>query len=54
MKNAIHSREHTLKDTWRLGREMSHVSVQTKLDSSFKPASLSKKTSTTSESFIDE
>jgi hypothetical protein len=32
MKNALHSWAHTLKDTWHLGRQMSHVSVQTKLE----------------------
>jgi hypothetical protein len=37
-----------VKDTWHLGRQMSHLSVQTKLDSFFKPAF------TTSEFSIDE
>jgi hypothetical protein len=32
MKNAVHSWVHTLKDTWHLGRQMSHLSVQTKLE----------------------
>jgi hypothetical protein len=54
MKNAVHSSVHTLKDTWHLGRQMSHLSIQTKLDSFFKPALLHSKTSTTSESSVDE
>jgi hypothetical protein len=32
MKNSVHSRIHTLEDTWHLGRQMSHLSVQTKLE----------------------
>jgi hypothetical protein len=43
MKNAVHSRVGTLKDTWHLGRQMSHLSVQTKLDGLFKPALLRSK-----------
>jgi hypothetical protein len=43
-----------LKDMWHLGRQMSHLSVQTKLDSVFKPALLRSETSTTSEYFIDK
>jgi hypothetical protein len=31
-KNAVRSRVHTLKDTWHLGRQMTHLSVQTKLE----------------------
>jgi hypothetical protein len=54
MKNAVHSCVHALKDTWRLGRQMSHLSVQTKLDSFFKPALLHSKTSTISKSSINE
>jgi hypothetical protein len=54
MKNAVHSCVHTLKDTWDLGRQMSHLSVQTKLDSFFRPASLRSETSATSEPSIDE
>jgi hypothetical protein len=55
MKNAVHSRVHTLKDTWDLGRQMSHLYVHTKLLTGFfKPALLRSKTSTTSESSIDE
>jgi hypothetical protein len=46
--------EHTLKCTWHLGRQMSHLSVQTKLAGFFKPTLLRSKTSTTSESSIDE
>jgi hypothetical protein len=42
--------EYTLKDTWNLGRQISHLSVQTKPDSFFKPALLRSKTSTTCES----
>jgi hypothetical protein len=41
-----------LKDTWHLGRQMNHLSVQTKLDSLFKPALLRSKTNTSSESSI--
>jgi hypothetical protein len=33
MKSAVHSWVHTLKDTWHLGRQMSHLSVQTEFDS---------------------
>jgi hypothetical protein len=50
MKNAVHSSAHSLKDTWHLGRQISHLSVQTKLDSFFKSAVLVSKTSTTAES----
>jgi hypothetical protein len=45
---------YNLKDTWDLGRQMSHLSVQTKLDSFFKLALLHTKASTASESSIDE
>jgi hypothetical protein len=31
LKNAVHSWVHTLKDTRQLGRQMSHLSVETKL-----------------------
>jgi hypothetical protein len=31
MKNAVYSWVHTIKDTWHLGRQMSHLSVHTKL-----------------------
>jgi hypothetical protein len=46
MKNehAVYTWVHTLKDTWHLGRQMSHLSVQTELDSSIKTASLRSKT----------
>jgi hypothetical protein len=50
MENALHSCVHALKDTWHLGTQMSHLSVQTKLDSFFRPALLRSKTSTSSES----
>jgi hypothetical protein len=40
MKNAVHSWVHTSKETWLLGRQMSHLSVQAKLDRFFKPALL--------------
>jgi hypothetical protein len=53
MKNAVHSWVHTLKATWHLGRQMSHLSVQTELYSFFKPASLRSETSTASEPSID-
>jgi hypothetical protein len=53
-KNVVHSWVHTLTDTWHLGRLMSHLSVLTKLDSFFKPASLRSETSITSESSVDE
>jgi hypothetical protein len=36
----------TLNDAWQLGRRMSHVSLQTKLDSFLKPALLRSRTST--------
>jgi hypothetical protein len=49
MKNAVHNSLHTSKDAWNLGRQMSHLSVQTILDSFFKP--LCSKTCTTSESY---
>jgi hypothetical protein len=42
------------KDTWHLGRQMSHLSAQKKLDSFFKPALLRSKTSTIPESSLDE
>jgi hypothetical protein len=42
------------KDTWYLGRQMSHLSVQTKLDGFFNPALLRSKISRTSESSIDQ
>jgi hypothetical protein len=54
MKNVLRSWVCTLKDTWHLGRQMSHLSVEAKLDSFFKPALLQSKASTTSESSIDE
>jgi hypothetical protein len=44
----------TLKDKQYLERQMSHLSVQTKLDSFFKPALFRSKTITTSEPSIDE
>jgi hypothetical protein len=52
--NAVHSWIHTLKDTLHLGRQMSHLSVETKLDDFFKPALLLSKTGITSESSMDE
>jgi hypothetical protein len=54
MKNAVRSGVHTSKYAWRLGMQMSHFSVHMKLDSFFKPSLLRSKTSTTSESSIDE
>jgi hypothetical protein len=51
---AVHSWVHTLKDTWRLGRQMSHLSVQTNLDSFFKPALSRAETGTASQASIDE
>jgi hypothetical protein len=54
MKNDVHSLVHILKLAWRLGRQMSRLSVHTKLDSFFKPELLRSKTSTTSESSINE
>jgi hypothetical protein len=54
MEIAVHSWVHTLKGSRHLGRQMSHLSVQTKLDSFFKPALLRSETSTTSESSVDE
>jgi hypothetical protein len=49
-QNDVHSRVRTLEDTWRLRRQMSLLSVQTKLDSFLKPALLRSKTDITSES----
>jgi hypothetical protein len=43
MKNVAHGWIYTLKCTWHLGREISHFSVQIKLDSFFKPALLDSK-----------
>jgi hypothetical protein len=40
MENAVRSWVHTLKDTRHLRRQMSHLSVQKKLDSFFKPVLL--------------
>jgi hypothetical protein len=40
MENAVHSSVYNLKDTWHLGRQMSHLSVQTKLDNFLKTALL--------------
>jgi hypothetical protein len=54
IKTAVHSWAHSLQDIWHLGWQMSHLSVQTNLDSFFKPALLPSKTSKTSESSIDE
>jgi hypothetical protein len=54
MKSAVHSWVHTLKNTQHLVRQMSHLSVQRRLDSFFKPASLRSEISTTSESSVDE
>jgi hypothetical protein len=54
IKNAVHSSVPISKDTWHLGRQMSHLSVQIKLDRLFKPALLRSKTGTASESYIDE
>jgi hypothetical protein len=51
-ENAVDSWVHALKETWHLGRQMSHLSIQTKLEGFFKPALLRSKTSTTSESPI--
>jgi hypothetical protein len=42
-----------LKDTRHLGKQLSHLSVQTKPDSFFKPALLRSKTSRTSEFSVD-
>jgi hypothetical protein len=54
MENAVHNGVHTSKDTRHLDRQMSHFSVQTKLDSFFEPALLRSKRSTTSETHVDE
>jgi hypothetical protein len=45
---------HTLKDTRHCGRQMSPLSLQTKLESCFKPTSLLSNTSKTSQSSTDE
>jgi hypothetical protein len=52
MKNSVHRWIHALKDTY-LGRQMSHLSVQTKIDGFFKPALLCSKRSAASESSIN-
>jgi hypothetical protein len=54
MKNALTAEYILRKDMWHLGRQISHLSVQAELDRFFKPALLRSKTSTTSESSIDE
>jgi hypothetical protein len=54
MKNAVPISVHTLKDTWYLGRQMSHLSVQTILTVSSNLPYYVKKTSSTSETSIDE
>jgi hypothetical protein len=54
IKNVLHGwYTCTLTDTWHLGSQMGHLSVQTELDSFFKPALLCSETST-SEFSIDE
>jgi phosphate-selective porin len=52
-ENAVYSWIHTLQDMLHVGRQMSHLSVQTELDSFFKPALLHSDTSTTYESLVD-
>jgi hypothetical protein len=54
MKIDLHSWVRALKYISHLGKQMSHLPVQTKLDSLFKPAILRSETSTASESCIDE
>jgi hypothetical protein len=54
MKNAVHSWVHTLKGTWQSVKQMSHLSIQTKLERFFKLALLHSKTSTTSETYVNE
>jgi hypothetical protein len=46
--------EYILIKARHLGRQMSHLSVHTKLDTFFNPALLRLKTSTTSEPSVDE
>jgi hypothetical protein len=36
----LYTFEYTSKDAWRFGRQMSHLSVETKLDKFFTPALL--------------
>jgi hypothetical protein len=45
VRNVIHRWVYTLKGTWHLGRQMTYLSVQSKLDSFFKPELLHSKTS---------
>jgi hypothetical protein len=54
MENTVHSWVYTLRDTWHLGMQMSHLSFETKLDSFFKPALLDSKTNRIYESSVDE
>jgi hypothetical protein len=54
MKNAVHGSVHTLKRHSAFRKAEESLYVQKKLDSFFKPALLRSKTSTTSESSIDE
>jgi hypothetical protein len=54
VKNAVHSWVHALKHTWHLGRQMSHFSVQTRLEGFFKLVLLRSQTCTTSGLSIDE
>jgi hypothetical protein len=53
-KQKIENGVNTLKDTWRLERQMSYLPVQIKLDSIFKPSLLRSKIGTTNESSVDE
>jgi hypothetical protein len=45
---------YALKDSWHLAKQMSHLSVQTKLDNNLTAVLLRSETSTTLESSIDE
>jgi hypothetical protein len=51
---AVYSSVHTSRDVCHLGRQMSRLSVQTKLDSFSKSALLRSETSATSESSMEE
>jgi hypothetical protein len=52
--HAVHSQVYVIKDMWYLGRQMSHLSVHTKLGSLFKLALLYSKTSTASKYSFEE
>jgi hypothetical protein len=54
MKHSAHNGVHALKNIWHIGRQMNQLSVEIKLGSFLKPTLLRSKTSTASESSVDE